>query len=834
MTDHKQHWRLAGLCGLVAAVAITIAACGGGGGGDQPPPPPPSVTQMVSAVNGGTINGPGGTILTIPPGALAVDTALTIALDDAGAPALPSALTPLAMPMISLTPHGTTFGVPVTMSVPVPAGQEVAVFKTNERRDGWQALVPVRSADRVETALTSFSYTAVLPCPGPPFTNPACNCPSPSPLPRIIGEPRDSPQLVEGTGVGSGGIFFWIFRVDAIACAPSTYRWMRNGLFLPNETNQDILINPLVLADNGARYSVIVTDAAGRSVTSREALLNVTAAAPVIVNHPSDVSVTAGQPATFSAASTSTIPQTLQWKVCSAGTACPASTAVWAIAASTTTVLTIPATALADNGNRYAMCASSISAGTTCSQSALLSVQQAATQPVILTQPQPLSAASGSSASFTVGASGGSLGYQWQSGRDGINFAAEPRCTNSATCTFSNAALGDDGLLLRARVSNTAGNATSDAALLTVRLVAGVALARIGGNNTASVGLRADGRLMLWGQPGGIGSGNPFIELGVPADAATLATGAFHSFAIRSNGELLAWGSNSNGQLGDGTITARFNPRSLVTSFGAARSVAAGMGVSRVPNMDNTSYSLAVTAANGLVFAWGSNLSGQLGIGTLVEQRSPVAVGRISGVAGAAAGDGHVLARRSDGSVWVWGRNTAGQLGTGDRMASLLPIPIPLTDIVAVAAGEEFSVALRSDGTVLTWGSGIFGRLGNGTTMSRSVPAPITLPAPAIGIAVGAQHAVALLLDGRVYAWGRNDAGQTGTGSVSFLVNTPQQVVAPLPANIVAIGAGSSHSLALDAAGNVWAWGLNNTRQLFDGTTQNRFTPVQVQGVNLN
>ena len=85
-----------------------------------------------------------------------------------------------------------------------------------------------------------------------------------------------------------------------------------------------------------------------------------------------------------------------------------------------------------------------------------------------------------------------------------------------------------------------------------------------------------------------------------------------------------------------------------------------------------------------------------------------------------------------------------------------------------------------------------------------------------------------------MYAWGRNDAGQTGTGSVSFLVNTPQQVVAPLPANIVAIGAGASHSLALDAAGNVWAWGLNTTRQLFDGTTQNRFTPVQVQGVNLN
>ena len=823
MGAHRARGRSIATACLWTAALVTLAACGGGGGGNPPPPPPTSVTQMIPAASGGTINGPGGTILTIPPGALATDTTITIAQDDTGAPPLPSALTPLAEPMIALLPHGTTFGLPVTLSVPAPASPEVYVFKTNAQRDGWEPLVSVQSGGRVETAITRFSnLMATLP-------------PAPSQPPQIIGEPRDSPLLVEGIGAASGGIFFWTFRVDAVSREPLTYQWYRNGAFLPSETNRDILINPLPFSVPAARYRVVVTDASARSVTSRDALLNVSAAAPVIVNPPSDVSVTAGQPATFSAASTSTIAQTLQWKVCAAGTACPAATTSWANAASTTTVLTIPATALADNGNRYAMCASSISAGTTCSQSALLSVQQAATQPVIVTQPQPLSAASGSSASFTVGASGGSLGYQWQSGRDGINFAAEPRCTNSATCTFSNAALGDDGLLLRARVSNTAGNATSDAALLTVRLVAGVALARIGGTNTDSVGLRADGRLMLWGQVGGIGTGNPFIELGVPADAATLATGTFHSFAIRSNGELIAWGSNTNGQLGDGTTTDRlFNPRSLVTSFGAARSVAAGMGVSRAQAEDNTRYSLAVTAANGLVFAWGTNLSGQLGIGTLVEQRSPVAVGRISGVAGAAAGDGHVLARRSDGSVWVWGRNTSGQLGTGDTMASLQPIPIPLTDIVAVAAGEEFSVALRSDGTVLTWGSGIFGRLGNGSTMSRSVPAPITLPAPAIGIAVGAQHAVALLLDGRVYAWGRNDAGQTGTGSVSFLVNTPQQVVAPLPANIVAIGAGASHSLALDAAGNVWAWGLNTTRQLFDGTTQNRFTPVQVQGVNLN
>jgi alpha-tubulin suppressor-like RCC1 family protein len=806
-SNHLLRW-------LAAAAALALAACGGGG--NPPPPPVTSVTQTISAASGGTINGPGGVTLTIPPAALAADTAITIAIDDTGAPALPPALTPLASPLIALLPHGTTFGVPVTLSLPATVGQQELLATTNEQGDGWESLVSTQVGGRVEIALTHFSQIA------------RCYCGIQNP-PEIIGEPRDSPLLGEGGGINNA----WIFRVDAVGRGPLTYAWMKNGGVLAFETNQDIMVRPLRFADNGARYSVRVTDADGRSVTSRAALLTVNAAPPAIVNQPTDVQVTVGANAVFTAASTSSTPQTLQWKRCDAGAACPADPSSWLDANATSTQLTLPAVALSASGARVAMCATN-AGGTTCTGSATLTVLPAPVQPVVVTPPQPLTVTAGTSASFTVVATGGSLSYEWRSGRDGINFAPEGRCTDSATCTFSNVALGDDGLLLRVRVFNGAGQAFADPALLTVRLAAGVALARVAGTNTSSVGLRADGRLILWGQAGGTGTGNPFVEFGIPSDVATLASGALHSLAIRSNGDLLAWGSNTNGQLGDGTTDGRANPNLQGAGLAAARSVAAGMGVTRGQDEDNTRYSLAVTAANGLVWAWGANLSGQLGDGTIIERHQPVPVGRISGVSGTAAGDGHVLARRSDGSVWVWGRNTAGQLGTGNTSASLRPIPIPLADIVAVAAGEEFSVALRSDGTVFTWGSGLTGRLGNGSAQSRSTPAPITLPAPAIGIAAGAQHALVLLLDGRVYAWGRNDLGQTGTGNIASTVNTPQRVVAPLPANVIAIGSGSNHSLALDADGNVWGWGLNTTRQLFDGTTENRLTPVQVQGVNLN
>ncbi len=669
-------------------------------------------------------------------------------------------------------------------------------------------------------------------CVGPlPYTNPACGGPGQQPPPQIIGEPRDSPPLGEGPCLSC----FWIFRVDAIGRAPLSYAWMRNGVFIGNETNRDILVNPTLFADNGARYSVRVTDADGRSVTSRAALLTVNAGLPTIVNDPADAQAIEGGTATFTAASTSSIAQTLQWKRCNASALCPAATPAWPdIAGQTGTVLSLAAVPLTDNGTQLAFCASNAS-GTSCSRTATLTVLSAPAQPVIVTAPQPITVAVGASAGFTVVASGGSLTYEWQSGRDGVNFTPELRCGNNANCTLSNVLLADDGLLLRVRAFNSAGTATSaPPALLTTRLAAGIALARLGGGTTDSVGLRGDGRLVAWGLSLGSTTGVPSPQLGIPSDIATLAAGNDHKLAIRANGELVIWGSNSHGQLGDGTSIDQPNPARLHPGFVAMRSVAAGIGQPTAPRGDNALFSLAVTAANGQVFAWGTNLSGQLGIGTTTEQRSPVAVGRISGVVGIAAGGGHVLARRGDGSVWVWGRNTSGQLGTGNTTASLLPMPIALADIVAVAAGAEFSVALRSDGTVLTWGSGLNGRLGNGSALSRSVPAPIALPAPAIGIATGAQHALALLLDGRVYAWGRNDGGQTGTGSVASAVHTPQRVVAPLPANIVAIGAGTAHSLALDAAGNVWGWGLNSARQLFDGTTENRFTPVQVQGVNLN
>lgn len=103
-----------------------------------------------------------------------------------------------------------------------------------------------------------------------------------------------------------------------------------------------------------------------------------------------------------------------------------------------------------------------------------------------------------------------------------------------------------------------------------------------------------------------------------------------------------------------------------------------------------------------------------------------------------------------------------------------------------------------------------------------------------MAIAAGYNHFLALLADGRVFAWGANADGQLGNGALTLngtfpgAVPIPVQVIAPLPASIVAIGAGYSHSLALAADGSVWAWGANRGGQLGDGTIATRATPARV------
>ncbi|HEX3046849.1 MAG TPA: RCC1 repeat-containing protein, partial [Bacillota bacterium] len=163
------------------------------------------------------------------------------------------------------------------------------------------------------------------------------------------------------------------------------------------------------------------------------------------------------------------------------------------------------------------------------------------------------------------------------------------------------------------------------------------------------------------------------------------------------------------------------------------------------------------------------------------------------------------------------------------------PTPKNLTPpiITAVAGGGGHTLALTSAGKLYAWGLNNKGQLGNGSTSNTDTPLGIALPSGVslVALAAGSAHSVALTKTGQVYTWGSNQFGQLGIGSADE-PHTPTLV--PGLNGVIAISARYNHTVVLKDDGSVWAWGRNNYGQLGnnDALKQDRNSPVQVVGVN--
>jgi alpha-tubulin suppressor-like RCC1 family protein len=322
-----------------------------------------------------------------------------------------------------------------------------------------------------------------------------------------------------------------------------------------------------------------------------------------------------------------------------------------------------------------------------------------------------------------------------------------------------------------------------------------------------------------------------------------LSAGLYHALLVRPNGQLYAWGDNSEGQLGD--------PASATSSLFIKRvPVAVSPGAipagTRFVQVSGGQYHSLALAANGMLYAWGKNEYGQLGNNTTTNSNAPVAVSLGAAPAGTrfvwvSAGASHSLALAADGTLYAWGDNASGQLGTGTTINSSAPVAVrpgatPAgTRFVQVSAGSNYSLALAADGMLYAWGHNPNGELGNNTTTDSNAPVAVSLGAAPAGtrfvqVRAGRYHALALAADGTAYAWGYNASGQLGNGSRSSS-KVPVAVrlgAAPVGTRFVQLSAGSDHSLALAADGTLYAWGYNYYGQLGNYGTANSNVPVAV------
>jgi uncharacterized protein (TIGR03437 family) len=367
----------------------------------------------------------------------------------------------------------------------------------------------------------------------------------------------------------------------------------------------------------------------------------------------------------------------------------------------------------------------------------------------------------------------------------------------------------------------------------------GLALAAPGNNPLAagfrhSLRLNSDGTVWAWGHNGwdqlGDGTTTSFrstpVHVSGLSGVVAVAAGAeaTHSLALKNDGTVCAWGDNGRGQLGDGTTTSRSTPVQVRVQVSGQSGLTGLSGVVAVAG--GSAFNL-VLRNDGTVWAWGANDWAQCGDGTHIDRSTPVQVSGLSGVAAVAAGGTHGLALKNDGTLWAWGYNGDGELGDGTTTSRIAPVQVSgLGGVVAVAAANAHSLAVKNDGTLWVWGSNGYGQLGDGTTTNRVTPVQVKPLSSVVAIAAGTAHSLAVKNDGTVWAWGDNGNGQLGDGIIAITRRNIPVQVSGLSA-VVAVAAGTGHSLAVKNDGTVWAWGYNDDGELGDGTTTQRNTPVK-------
>ena len=320
----------------------------------------------------------------------------------------------------------------------------------------------------------------------------------------------------------------------------------------------------------------------------------------------------------------------------------------------------------------------------------------------------------------------------------------------------------------------------------------------------SSYALMPDGSVWGWGDGtfGELGNGERKSQLApVRVKGLTgvkqIAAGGGHVIALLGNGHVATWGGNAFGQLGIGTAGGP-GQNSSVPVFPAitnAVSVAAGGG-------DD-----AAVLADGTVLAWGENTNGQLGDGTSVEKDVPTPVQGLAGVREVAIGGlsshgGHMLALLSDGTVRAVGSNVHGELGNGTLAPSTTPVAVPgLSGVAAVSASIDHSMALLPNGTIYAWGGDTEGQLGIRATItchrtSRCVPAPTRIGLSGTAIAAGRGYSL-VISGGQVYAFGANAVLQLGQPGPARM----RPVAVPGLSHVTSVSASEMHSLALGALG---------------------------------
>lgn len=294
-----------------------------------------------------------------------------------------------------------------------------------------------------------------------------------------------------------------------------------------------------------------------------------------------------------------------------------------------------------------------------------------------------------------------------------------------------------------------------------------------GNNNMAAV--RSNGTLWMWGSntfgtlgqnTAGDHASSP-IQVGALTNWKTASVDGNHCVAIKTDGTAWTWGYDSHGQLGQNTRTVNLSsPVQLGSDTDWAYGYAGEQLISLLVKTDGRLYSMG----------WRGD--GQLGHNDVVSRSSPTQVGALTTWLSARAHAYSCAAIKTDGTAWTWGANSYGNLGHSDKVELSSPVQLGTdTDWSDLDVGQDRMLGLKTDGTMYSWGRSQFGATGLGNLTYRSSPVQIGSLTTWSKVSSGQFFAAAIKNDGTIWSWGRNNGGQLGQDQPTTLnVSSPVQI----------------------------------------------------------
>jgi alpha-tubulin suppressor-like RCC1 family protein len=352
------------------------------------------------------------------------------------------------------------------------------------------------------------------------------------------------------------------------------------------------------------------------------------------------------------------------------------------------------------------------------------------------------------------------------------------------------------------------------------RLLPGQTVRSISGGPRHLCALGATGQVLCWGlnESGSLGVGSFHASLSplavsIPAEVHTLGASESGGCALATTGVTWCWGNNLYGQTGTGSsapfvaLPAQVNTDTLFTQLTAGYR-----------------HHCAVSVA-GEVLCWGANASGELGNGASnTYSRSPVLVDTADAFLQVSAGSFFTCGIDVNAKAWCWGDNSGRRLGGTSGAAATRPVSV-LGDLsfATLSSGYAHTCALDESGAAWCWGVNNAGALGTGSVATLIGPQQVVDEHRFSAISSGYNHTCAVDLDGRIWCWGSSEYGECGLSTLDP-VTRPRRV--DLQGRFAQVYATVFATCAISIEGALWCWGRNQYGLLGLGERQSDPTPL--------